>query len=488
MSNYDIRYEILDYDKLHSRLSEIESYGKFTKHENLGSSACGFPIEHYSVGNGPMHVVYMGACHGNEIITVDYITQLMINIGKGNIEFDSDTFTIDFIPVLNPEGYYVTTYALKQAMEGMNDEEIEAFCQGYFKAYSRDDKNAIGINKLLGAVSGKYGIAIDSASFWREYSRSEIDIGVLENYVRNEFAVIDEDLRSFIENQWNTSDHLKDISHIARTKAHNDYLKVNTDCIPLKDEAHKLLSEKVKALYAGSDAPLGTLGNFFANADGVNLNDNNEYYYKIVKDRAEKGIITYGNLRDNNLVKSKPGPIGGPVTDLQKPFEYTSENKALLAYLDKNPNYLFMNCHGTGGIIFTYPFEDEHKVIRDFSFYINNRIASDYSYATGKAYKEYNGENVSYSLVGYPESITGLGDVMRKSYKASLLLELSKMGGNPIGPYGDRKGNYEITIIANFEGFKASLETVKRLEPLYDAQYEISYIDGRAIYRVIKEE
>lgn len=415
MTDYDIRYEILDYDKLHNRLLEIMLDERFAKHENIGYSGCGFPIEHYSVGNGPMHVVYMGACHGNEIITVDYITQLMLNISKGNIEFDTDTFTIDFIPVQNPEGFYVTTYALKQAMEGMDDEDIEVFCYGYYKAYSLDDRNAMEEEAQAAKT---------------------------------------------LSNDAQSADASK------KTKAHNDYLKVNTDCIPLRDEAHKLLNKKIKAMYADSEFPLGTLGNFFANADGVNLNDNNEYYYRIIKDRFDKGIVTYGNRRDNNLSKSKPGPIGCVVADLHKPFEYAPENAALLDYLEKNPNYLFMNCHGTGGVIFVYPFGDEHKFISDYTYFINNRIASAYCDATARAYRE-KGEDKSYSIVGHPESITGLGDVMRRMYKASLLLELSKMGGNPIGPYGDREGNYEITMVANFEGFMASLNAVKELEPWY---------------------
>ena len=32
---------------------------------------------------------------------------------------------------------------------------------------------------------------------------------------------------------------------------------------------------------------------------------------------------------------------------------------------------------------------------------------------------------------------TGYGDLLRQTYPGILLIELSKMGGNPIAPYGD---------------------------------------------------
>ena len=61
----------------------------------------------------------MGGAHGNEIISVDFVTQLMQNLALGNNfdNFDPEIFTIDFIPVQNPEGFAVTTYALDSVMK-----------------------------------------------------------------------------------------------------------------------------------------------------------------------------------------------------------------------------------------------------------------------------------------------------------------------------------------------------------------------------------
>ena len=112
-TSYNIRYEILDYNSYYERLASIvnNSQNRFsvTRHEPIGQSKCGFDIEHFSIGTGPMHIVYMGGAHGNEIISVDYVTQLMENIALGNGDyetFDPSIFTLDFIPCQNPEGFF----------------------------------------------------------------------------------------------------------------------------------------------------------------------------------------------------------------------------------------------------------------------------------------------------------------------------------------------------------------------------------------------
>lgn len=58
---------------------------------------------------------------------------------------------------------------------------------------------------------------------------------------------------------------------------------------------------------------------------------------------------------------------------------------------------------------------------------------------------------------------------------ASFLLELSKMGGNPIAPYGDKKGNYTLTMKANMSAANRMLQTIKELAYLYDTSYFMYY-------------
>ena len=41
-------------------------------------------------------------------------------------------------------------------------------------------------------------------------------------------------------------------------------------------------------------------------------------------------------------------------------------------------------------------------------------------------------------------STTGYGDYLRRTYPGVLLIELSKMGGNPLGPYGDKSNTIRV--------------------------------------------
>ena len=55
---------------------------------------------------------------------------------------------------------------------------------------------------------------------------------------------------------------------------------------------------------------------------------------------------------------------------------------------------------------------------------------------------------------------TGFGDELARTFKGVLMIELSRMGGNPIGPYGDRENinrtiNENISALNNvFKHFK----------------------------------
>ena len=50
--------------------------------------------------------------------------------------------------------------------------------------------------------------------------------------------------------------------------------------------------------------------------------------------------------------------------------------------------------------------------------------------------------------------------IMRNLVDGHIKIELSPMGGNPIGPYGDIKGNYLPTIQKNIEALKYMLEKI----------------------------
>ena len=53
------------------------------------------------------------------------------------------------------------------------------------------------------------------------------------------------------------------------------------------------------------------------------------------------------------------------------------------------------------------------------------------------------GKNTDYQLLNEC-NIIAYDDYLRLNYPGVLLIELSKMGGNPIGPYGDKNNIYQV--------------------------------------------
>ena len=497
MEEYKIEYEILDYDKFYLRLKNIQynlaNKNEVTKHEPIGYTKCGFPIEHYSIGHGPMHIVYMGGAHGNEIISVDYVTQLMQNIALGCGEFadfNPEEFTIDFLPCQNPEGFFTTTYALKSIMQDMNEREIEEFSKKYYQLYREDDQSVININKILRTFCEEFDLSAIKEDlttlFWQKSINKDITSNYIISFLLIFFHLDETKLSKFINNKW--QELFKDKKVISHLKKHQEiFNNLTLDCIPLIDEKHHKLKEALSKIYQDNKFPIGTLANFFSNASGVNLNDNNEYYFQELKKKIRVEKDVYANFRDNNLLKNIPGPVGVPNEDMDGEFQYAEENQALLSFLAKqdnnNENYAFINCHGTGGVLYVYPVVDDdleeahtNGVTRDFKFYINGRLANDYIKKTDEIYEKITKKPSSgYKTVGFPSRITGVGDVLRKKYIASFLLELSKMGGNPIAPYGDKNVNYYLTMTANMQAAKQLMETIKEVAHLYDTSYFMYY-------------
>ena len=504
MSNYDIKYDILNYSKFYKRIDDIcnnpNNKFKVERLEPLGQTKCGFDIEHFQIGNGPVHIVYMGGCHGNEIIGVDYCIQLMNNIalGLGEYEsFDPNLYTIEFIPCQNPEGFFTTTYALDSYMKDMTIDEVERFSKQYYLAYRQDDIEAGLINVIFKAFKEEinsnfeYDIQREFATLYRNKEIGIKDIIaflVLKNNNQQE-----EDIRNIVVSKW-TEKKLDLDYKIPAIKHHqNMFNNLTFDCIPEIDDKHRMLKASLIELYKNGNFPIGTLASFFSNASGVNLNDNNIPYYEELREQTRIQGEVFSKMRTSNLSKSIPGPIGTASKSLDEPFEYAEENQALLDYLEKtqDDNYVFMNCHGTGGLFYLYPVADDDMekahnegTERRFQFYINNRLATEYTKKTGEVYEERTGKNDPYKSIGHPDRITGMGDVLRKKYLASFLLELSKMGGNPLAPYGDKDGNFYLTMVANFRANAKMMETLLELRHLYDMSYTMQYDGSRVNYGI----
>lgn len=384
---------ILDYKQVFNKLNYIQGRSQdFKREKPIGTTTYGLPIFHYTYGTGKNHIVLSGAQHGCEIITTDFLLQVMEKIAKkdGKFKFlDKKEYTLHFLPLLNPEGYLIVTSALRKVIRReLPDDEAQGIYKDYLDAYKKDD---------------------------REYKLN------------------------------------------TKIKHHQEYFgHINPYVILLRDFEH--MQHKLIKMYEKCEIPEGTLVTWHSNGNGVDLNQNTPYNYKI--DAIKKGEKIYSLLRYNNIETTKVGPIGCPMKD--KEFQYEPENEALLKFLldlknNKDINLCaFFNYHSTGGLLYHKPYSNYNEINEPdimqhmgLETIYNKKIAEVYAAKT------------NYKVMDTTPTLTCFNDLLRLKIPGNILVELSTTPGNPIGPYVDE--TYEETMSKNLDALSFTLKRLPEM-------------------------
>lgn len=136
------KFQYMNYQDVNDRIEKLmhdkESINEIKKERPLGYTEYGLPIQHYTMGNGPKHIVISGSYHAAEIITTIFVVRLMEAMAK-DAEFKKDEYTLDFIPIVNPEGYLITT-SMQDLYLGDNTTEEEKILEAktYWASYRAD--------------------------------------------------------------------------------------------------------------------------------------------------------------------------------------------------------------------------------------------------------------------------------------------------------------------------------------------------------------
>ena len=398
MNNKNLR--ILDYYQVLDELKRITSDGNFVKQNSAHTICDNIEIPYYTLGNGDNHIVICGGTHGSEIISVDFVLRLMEAMSKKEgiyKDLDLSKYTFHFIPLHNPEGYIVSTSAIRTLIgKNASQEEIELISKEYFMAYRQDDINAR--NNPLDKSQKNHQKMFENATY---------------------------------------------------------------ECIP---EEFKELRENIKRMYSNIDVPKGSI--VVHRGNGLGEETNRSTLSQALRTENDSN---YGSMRYNNINITIPGPLGVAPTK-----ENIIENKFLndlLKKLYKEGKYCGMlTYHGTGGMIYSKLSDDDEVLIDEdlpdsyiedkYRKNVINRILSR-KYQEDTKYSTPNGsEKPGYRIVEAP-SLKDMDEILRLNYPAVLLIELSYMGGNPIGPLGDKENNYiptmEHNLIAAHNFFKRCL-------------------------------
>ena len=403
-----MQLRILDYDEVQEELKRITKNNGFEKHISVKTKCDNLEVPYYTLGHGDNNIIVMGGTHGSEIISVDFVLRLMEDLSKKEGEFQNfniDDYTFHFIPVQNPEGYIVSTSAIRTLIpKDASEEEIEKVSKEYFLAYRQDDINA----------------------------KNNPDDKSLKNHQKM-------------------------------------FEQATYESIPDK---YPKLKESIKEIYANPKVPKGSI--IVHRGNGLGEETNRSLLFRSLLNDSDS---IYGPNRYNNIDTTIPGPLGtAPV------HENIPENKFLIDLIDKlykEGKYCGMlSYHGTGGMIYSKVSHDDEKLV-DFDLpeeymrkkYRNSVINSMLSkkYHNDTIYTTPNGsEKPGYRIVQDP-SLKDFDERLRLDYPAVLLIELSYMGGNPIGPLGDKDNNYVPTMEANL---KAASNYFKYCKFLKNTMYD----------------
>lgn len=264
--------------------NHISHYSPKDFEAGLGRTASGLPIKHFRLGTGKRHVVVIGGESGNDIIHSQAIYFLMGYLYKiVNSEGLSDLlkqYSFDFIPVLNPEGFIITTSAINFY--------IKKFTDNKFDIDSIDFSKAI---KLFKQYAEYYEKASDEALTPIHnslYSYQELFSGIDEN------------------------------------------------CIPKEYQGVK---HQVSILHKAYNMPYEAMGNFVSNGNGVDLlsNRNNPKKLSDINRATNQKLCLYNSSEAfRNIPISYPSSKGCPSKGKDDSgkiiFEFENENLALLNF------------------------------------------------------------------------------------------------------------------------------------------------------------
>ena len=406
---------IYDYEEVEYEINEIIKKSAtntypFIEIENNWKTECDLQIRHYSIGSGIKHIVLLAAFHGAEIISTEFLLYIMNYIVENEKEFLEilKENTLDFIPIVNPEGYIITTSAIRtQIPRNMSSSDIEKICSKYLRLYKEDDDKEIA------------GEITDNSE-------------------------------------------LKKYQSMFKEATYHD--------IPDK---YKRVKKKIEEIYQKYKIPDGSVIAWCANANGIDLNANTKYNRSISK--IENGEELYMPLRYSNIRFSEPGPINCPY-DKNKGFLQEKETIFISEFLEElyNSNKLsaIFNYHSAGGLIDQRPSELKED-LKDRNINLKHKSLNNYMFAKfyqSETYKNSNNKDEKYIILKDSSVIRTLNGLYRVLYPLDMLVELSELGANPIGPYSNIE-NYNSIMKSNLEAIKKSISYLKFSNKISDIIY-----------------
>lgn len=155
MNDIYLKEFVFSYDRYLEIMDELvySNYymSRIKKHTPIAKTSFSYPVDHYTIGNGPNHVILIGGTHGCEIITVYFMLEVIHTLLFDEEIYNNikDKYTFHIIPLHNPEGFIISTSQIIPAISKMGIEEFEEFSKEYFENSNIQHRNIVHGKKVL---------------------------------------------------------------------------------------------------------------------------------------------------------------------------------------------------------------------------------------------------------------------------------------------------------------------------------------------------
>ena len=388
------KFQYMNYQDVNDRIEKLmhdkESINEIKKERPLGYTEYGLPIQHYTMGNGPKHIVISGSYHAAEIITTIFVVRLMEDMAK-DAEFKKDEYTLDFIPIVNPEGYLITT-SMQDLYLGDNTTEEE---------------------KIL-----------EAKTYWASYRADATIPAKVRNGELPETAMLEKKSYQALFDNVNLEEYLK------------DYPKIK---------------ESVLNIVQKNNYPVGVMAAWSANASGIDLSQNVPYN-PAIKTLLEADGPVYNHLAYANTRKDIPGPVNTPCRNLEH-FTFEAENLAMLNFMEElnakkeEEIIAYFNYHSVMGKMYQRPVKEDW-LLKLYNIDYEKKVIENY--VSSRIFRSGN----AYDIIESEDPYSYINEFLRLRYGIDIQVELSRMGSNPIGPLADPEVFENVTIKPNIKAFK----------------------------------
>lgn len=137
---------ILSYRDVTSKLDKLsKNYPSvISKQDPIGYTSFYLPINYYKMGTGKKDVILIAATHGCELVTTTFILEFVYTLINEKNKYTKylNEYTFHIIPILNPEGYIISSSNAIFNTKNMNVNMLQKYSKRYRLLYEQDDLNA----------------------------------------------------------------------------------------------------------------------------------------------------------------------------------------------------------------------------------------------------------------------------------------------------------------------------------------------------------